>query len=146
MKGARAVLIRLLHKAAARLLCINYWAGRMDVYISYTFREEGWSGSIALGMCQDTLSMLQAFEALWQWRPRYDRPTQVAITLYELTPNGSATLPLFNAEQRRIVLSRTIDRLNHRFGPDAVYFGGMHGMTKTAPTRISFNQIPDFEM
>jgi DNA polymerase-4 len=142
-EGARAVLMRLLHKVAARLRRINYWAGQMEVYLSYTFREEGWSGSVALGMCQDTQSMIEAFEALWRWRPRGGTPTQVAITLYELTSNASATLPLLAHEQRRIRLSRTVDRLNNQFGPDTVYFGGMHGMTEAAPTRISFSQIPD---
>jgi DNA polymerase-4 len=143
-QGARAVLIRLIHKIGARLRRINYWAGRMEVYVSFTFREEGWSGSIALGLCQDTQTMIEAFDALWRWQPNCGRPTQVAVTLYELVPNCSASLPLFPAEQRRLKLARTLDRLNSRFGPDTIYFGGMHGMTSAAPTRIAFNQIPDF--
>ena len=143
-QGAQAVLMRMLHKVAARLRRIRHWAGRLEVYVSYTFREEGWSGSVALGMCQDTQTMIEAFESLWCWRPQGDRPTQVAITLYELVPDSSATLPLIAAERRRVNLSRTLDRLNSRFGPDTVYFGGMHGMAQAAPTRIVFNQIPEF--
>jgi hypothetical protein len=41
-------------------------------------------------------------------------------------------------------LSRTLDQLNKRYGADKVYFAGMHGMASAAPTRIAFNQIPDF--
>jgi DNA polymerase-4 len=141
-QGARAVLIRMIHKVGDRLRRINYWAGQMEVYVSYTFREEGWSASIALGMCQDTQTMIEAFNSLWRWQPNCGRPTQVAVTLYDLVSNGSASSPLFPPEQRRLNLARTLDRLNSRFGPDTIYFGGMHGMASAAPTRIAFNQIP----
>jgi DNA polymerase-4 len=142
-QGARAVLIRLIHKIGARLRRINYWADRMEVYVSYTFREEGWSGSVALGLCQDTQTMIEAFNALWRWQPNCGRPTQVAVTLYDLVSNRSASAPLFPAAQRRLNLARTLDRLNNRFGQDTIYFGGMHAMESAAPTRIAFNQIPD---
>lgn len=142
-QGARAVLIRLIHKVGARLRRINHWADRMEVYVSFTFREEGWSGSVALGLCQDTQTMIEAFDSLWRWRPRYGSPTQVAITLFDLVSERSAGPPLFPAEQRRLNLARTLDRLNSRFGADTIYFGGMHGMASAAPTRIAFNQIPD---
>lgn len=142
-EGARAVLMRLIHKVAARLRRINYWAGHMEIYISFTFREEGWSGTVALGLCQDTQTMIEAFNELWRYRPKGAQPTQVAVTLYDLVPNGSASPPLFPAAKRRLNLARTLDRLNHRFGPDTVYFGGMHGMAAAAPTRIAFNHIPD---
>jgi DNA polymerase-4 len=142
-QGARAVLMRLIHKIGARLRRINYWADRMEVYVSYTFREEGWSGSVALGLCQDTQTMIEAFNALWRWQPNCGRPTQVAVTLYDLVSNRSASAPLFPAAQRRLNLARTLDRLNSRFGQDTIYFGGMHAMESAAPTRIAFNQIPD---
>ena len=142
-QGSQAVLIRMIHKIGARLRRINYWAGRMEVYVSFTFREEGWSGSIALGLCQDTQTMIEAFHALWRRRPECGRPIQVAVTLYDLVPDRSAGSPLFPAEQRRLNLAQTLDRLNNRFGPDTIYFGGMHGMAGAAPTRIAFNQIPE---
>jgi DNA polymerase-4 len=145
-EGAQAVLVRMIHKVGARLRRINYWARRLEVYFSFTFREEGWKGSIALGLCQDTQSIIEAFHALWRRRPKISRPTQVAVTLYDLVPNCSASPPLFPAEERRLNLARTVDRLNHRFGPDTVYFGGMHGMNGAAPTRIAFNQIPDLAL
>lgn len=123
---------------------MNYWAKRLEVYVSFTFREEGWSGSIALGWCQDTLTMIEAFHELWRRRPVGRRPTQVAVTLYELVPGSSVSLPLFDADERRIALARTVDQLNERFGVNAVYFGGIHEVRQTAPTRIAFNHIPDF--
>ena len=142
--GAYAVLLRLIHKAATRLRYINYYAGRLEVYVSFTFREEGWRGSIALGLCQDTLTIIEAFRDLWRWRPQGDRPTQVAVTLYNLVPDSSISLPLFPAEQQRIALSRTMDQLNHKFGANTIYFGAIHHVQNAAPTRIAFTNIPNF--
>lgn len=151
--GAEAVLVRLIHKAAVRLRDINYWARHLSVYVSYTYREEGWRASVPLGECQDTQTMLEAFAAVWPHRPAGPgRPTQVAVTLYNLTARPSATLPLFASERRRTALSRVLDEVNRRFGPDTLYFGGMHvgpaadgrpaGALDAAPTRIAFGQIP----
>ncbi|HEV8605786.1 MAG TPA: hypothetical protein VGQ99_10495 [Tepidisphaeraceae bacterium] len=142
-QAARAVLIRLIHKVGARLRRINYLAGRMEIYISFTFREEGWSKSVSLGLCQDTQTMLEAFHELWHYRPRPGKPTQVAVTLYDLACEGSASSPLFPAQLRRMNLARTLDQLNSKFGSDMIYFGGMHGMSSAAPTRIAFTQVPE---
>jgi DNA polymerase-4 len=94
-------------------------------------------------MCQDTLTMVEAFHKLWRRRPRHPRPTQVAVTLYDLVPDSSVSLALFPDQRRRLTLSQTMDRLNDKFGANAVYFGGIHAVRNAAPTRIAFTQIPD---
>lgn len=137
------MLIRLIHKSSVRLRRKNYWAGRMEIYISFTYREQGWSGSVALGHCQDTQTMIEAFNDLWQYRPRGDCPTQVAVTLYELASNASSSIPLYPAQRRRTDLARAMDKINTKVGFDKVYFAGMHGLSAAAPTRIAFSQIPD---
>jgi hypothetical protein len=38
-----------------------------------------------------------------------------------------------------------LDELNQRYGQNAVYFGGVHSVLDSAPTRISFSTIPDVE-
>jgi DNA polymerase-4 len=115
----------------------------MEIYISYSFREEGWTAEVPLGTCQDTLSMVQAFCDIWQWRPKGTAPTQVAVTLLNLVPNQNASMPLFSAERNRIRLSRAIDALNEKFGHHTVYFGGMHDALGSAPMRIAFSRVPD---
>ena len=141
--SARAVLVRLIHKAAARLRRAEYWAQHLSVYVSYTFREEGWHGSVSLGLCQDTLTMIEAFGALWPTRPRIGRPTQVGVTLHGLVPHASAEVPMFAFDRRRVELSQLLDRVTARHGSNGLYFAGMHGMLDTAPTRIAFGHIPD---
>ncbi len=142
-EGARGVLIRMIHKVATRLRRLNYWAGRLEVGLSFQFFESGWNASMPLGSCQDTQTMIQAFEALWPLRPGFAAPIKVAVTLHDLVSDRSTSLPLFPAQQRRLNLAKTVDRLNQRFGPDTVYFGAMHESRDAAPTRIAFTQIPE---
>lgn len=142
-KGACEVLLRLIHKAAVRLRNAKCRAGRLEVYVSYSFREEGWSGSVGLGSCQDTLTIIEAFDQLWRCRPSGTRPVQVAVTLYDLVPESTVSLPLFSADRQRLALAQAMDQVNQRFGVNAVYFGGIHDVREAAPTRIAFTQIPD---
>lgn len=125
---------------------MNYWARRLDVHLSFMHQENGWGESVLLGECQDTSTMIEAFNAIWRHSPRNLIPLKVSITLFDLVENSSASEPLFLCEQRRVSLSRTLDRLNQRFGRDTVYFGEMHGMKDAAPTRIAFNHIPVFNI
>lgn len=144
-EGARGVLLRLIHKAAARLRRMNYWAGRLRIDVTFAFWKGSWSRSAFLGLCQDTLTMIEAFCKIWRSCPRGDAPTHVAVTLYDLVPHTCTSLPLFPEEQRRVALARVMDQLNNRFGPSSVYFAGIHDVRDSAPTRIAFNHIPDFK-
>lgn len=141
--GAHAVLVRLIHKAAAQLRRMNYWAGEMSVYLSFSSRDEGWQKSVSLGQCQDTLTMIEGLERLWPACPRHRRPTQVAVTLYRLVAAHNASQPLFTDLQERRRLAVAMDEVNAIFGGNTIYFGGMHDVRKTAPTRIGFANIPD---
>ena len=143
-EGARAVMVRLIHKAAARLRFIGYYAKRMNVYVSFSYREEGWSCDVQLGLTQSTRLMILAFADLWQRRPR-GTPTQVAVTLHGLVPRGCATLPLFAEEYCDAACDRVFDEANMRFGPQSVYFAAMMAARDTAPTRISFTHVPNLE-
>jgi DNA polymerase-4 len=139
--GAYAVLLRLIYKAAARLRSLNHWARHIEIYISYSYREEGWRATLPLGLCQDTPTMTDALSTLWPHRPP-GTPTQVAVTLFNLVPSHSATLPLFPEEQRRLRLSQTIDRAKDLHGHNTLYPASLHHHLDSAPTRIAFTQIP----
>ncbi len=139
--AARAVMVRMIHKAAFRLRKLNYWARQMRIDVDY-LHQPSWKQRAGLGMCQDTLTMLEVFDTMWPQRPP-GAPFKLGITLENLVPNASAPLPLFAGERRRIQLSQVMDRLNLRYGPHTVYFAGMYGAQDSAPTRISFTSIPD---
>ena len=139
--GAHAVLVHLIHKASERLRRIGYWAGRMEVGLEFYDRPP-WAVHARLGVCRDTLTMLEEFAALWSRRPRR-RPMGVGVTLSDLVADGSAALPLFPEDQRRVRLAEVVDAVNARFGPLTLYFGAMHAARDAVPTRIAYTCIPE---
>ncbi|CAN5602780.1 DNA polymerase IV [soil metagenome] len=141
-EGAKAVLVRLVHKAAARLRKLGYWAGGMSVRLSYTRREK-WKSSTPLPPCQDTQTMIQALSKLWKRCPEADNPLKVSVVFHDLVDDACRTPPLFVEDPRKSELTRAMDTINGRFGANAVYLAAMHRSVHTAPSRIAFTRIPD---
>lgn len=147
-QGAHAMMTRLLHKAAYRLRHHGYFAHHLHASVRY---ESGlrWGDDIALPACQDTQTILEHFQSIWERRPFYLRdhaehaPKKVSITLTQLTPSGATAGLLFPAAQRRQDLAHAIDRLNLRYGRDTVYFAGMHQCRHRMDEKIAFGRIPD---
>lgn len=140
--GAKAVLVRLVHKAAARLRSLGYWARGMAVGLSYIDKQK-WKASTSLDQCQDTQTMVQALSALLKGCPSGHTPLKVSVVLYDLVHETSMTPLLFYEDSRRFELTRAMDVVNGRFGANAVYLAAMHDSLETAPSRISFTHIPD---
>ncbi len=141
-EGAYAVARKLLHKAAARLRKMNYWTSSISVFIKFIGAEE-WSDKLRLVECQDTMTLLEALQKLWETCPP-GKPLAVGVTLLDLVPAHLHNLSFFD-DRKREKLSRAIDSLNAKYGRDAVYLGGIHDVKNAAPTRIAFNSIPDFD-
>jgi len=142
--GAHGVLSRLIHKAAARLRTIDYWAGALAVGVRYDTGHT-WDAGRKLPRCQDTLNLLRAFGRMWEDRPPVGQPLQVWMVLSDLVPARSATPSLFEFDRQVTDLSHAMDRVNRLFGKHTVRFGTAVGSEETAPTRIAFNQIPEFD-
>lgn len=140
--GSRGVMVRLIHKACARLRSIGYWAGAMAVGVRYADGVK-WHTARKLPHCQDTLQWLLAFGEMWDERPTdVGPPMQVWMALTDLVPASAATPSLFPEDQQATALSHAMDAINRKFGKHAVRFGGIVGAEKTAPMRIPFNHIP----
>jgi DNA polymerase-4 len=139
----RAVLVRLIHKAAFRLRRLKYLASRMDVKVRYFSRDTRWKRTVKIGKKSDTHAMIEAFSAIWPERPRGLTPLSVSVTLYELTPSGESAYPLFAAELKQDKLAHAVDEINERYGMNSIYYGPMHGASESAPLRIAFTSIPD---
>ena len=65
---------------------------------------------------------------------------------FKLVPAQAMTLPLFPEDRLRERLAKAMDSINARFGQNTVYFAEIHKVRQSAPTRISFTQIPDFSV
>lgn len=148
-EGAYGVLMRLLHKAAARLRKIGYWCGAISVGASFVGNDFDnsvwWEESTRVPRCHDTPALVAAATKLWEQRPRGLMPFKISTVLSELVPARSATPSLFDEDRQGEDISHAMDTVNAEFGASVVYLGAMFGMRDAAPTRIAFTQIPDFD-
>lgn len=162
---ARAVALRLMHKAAARMRTLGYAAGRMSISVALDTRPGNQSGYSTVGHapgwgskfqswhddctfeggCTDSFEFTRRFDELWTRRPP-GRLKQVGVTFSDLVLQGDSTLPLFAQERRHTELSRVMDQINTRFGKHAVYAGAMHDARESAKGGIAFTYIPDITL
>ena len=143
--NALAVLHRLLQKACMRLRKDAYQAGGMQVTVRF-LGSERWGETMSFAGTSDTLKLTAALLKLWKKRPEAKRaPLAVGVTLIHLTQEKDQTLPLFERDAKVTAFHAAIDKLNARYGNNTVYFGGAHAALDSAPARIAFTHIPDYE-
>ena len=150
--GAKAVLHRLLQKAAMRMRSYDLLTSHISVKIKFRhsktkdiarfYNESGISAT------DDTRRLTDALEALFEGLPRAcqnNDPIAVGVNFTALSNANEAAYDLFtekpNANEAK--LNKTLDILNLKYGKNTVYFAGAHDALKDAPMRIAFNHIPD---
>lgn len=140
---AYAVLNRLTQKAAMRLRKANFYAGRLSIGVKYLDGTR-WDTDMKLVDTQDTMAFLHALERLWSKRPK-DRRTilQVGMVYSDFVSEANHTGSLFASEDKSKSLYSTLDKLNTRFGKQAVYFASAHKARDRGGLHIAFNHIPD---
>jgi DNA polymerase IV len=143
-EGAKTVLLRLIHKAGARLRRINYWTGAVALSVSYR-DAPSFHAERRIDRCQDTLTLIEALVPLWERRPP-GPPLKVGIVLGELSMQQETAMPLFPEDRDRVALAKAMDEVNGKFGAHSVYFGGMFGAQHAAPRRIAFTSIPSLHV
>ena len=149
---ARLVTRRLLAKAATRLRRMESRAGQLTLSVKGEDRTK-WSHGVRLPHVMDSFTLLAALDRLWtrmlaEFASR--RFLQVAVTLSELTEAQAVQLGLFDAgidarvEARRLALSNAMDKMNARFGRDAVTVGhDARGAVRSSGPKIAFTRIPE---
>ncbi len=144
-EDAAAILNRLVQKAAMRLRKAGYHAGRMSVGVKYIDGTH-WDAEMKLVDTQDTMAFLHVLERLWAKRPKNRRTLlQVYMAFSDFVSEAGHTGSLFAAEDRSKALYETLDKLNVRFGRQAVYFASAHKARDRGGMHIAFNHIPDPE-
>ncbi len=142
---AAAILNRLVQKAAMRLRKSGHYAARIAIGLKYLDGTR-WDADMRLVDTQDTVAFLHALERLWAGRPKHRRTIlQVGMAFSDLVPEEGHTGSLFAAESKSKSLYETLDRLNARFGRQAVYFASAHAARDRGGMHIAFNHIPDPE-
>jgi DNA polymerase-4 len=156
-EGARAVLHRLVQKAAMRLRKQGFFARSMSVQVrcrsAYSAQASGerW---VEVGETQDTAFLLHTLDMLWQsGLHALTRPVAVGVQLHGLVPAAQHTPDLFESTtaatnrpaRDRSRLLAAVDALNRTHGKNTVYFASAHAGRDHAPMRIAFNRIPDLD-
>jgi DNA polymerase-4 len=140
---AFAVLNRLTQKAAMRLRKAGFYAGRLWIGLKYLDGSH-WHAEMRLVDTQDTMTFLHALDKLWAGRPRDARTIlKVGMAYSDFVSEGGHTGSLFAAEGKSKSLYSTLDKLNARFGKQAVYFASAHKARDRGGLHIAFNHIPD---
>ncbi len=164
VEAARLVTRRLAMKTASRLRAKDLCARLMVLHVRFEADANGvrgkWNTSIKLPATQDSFRILAALDEIWprlyavaQARPGGFRLRMVGVTLANLSPVEGEQGSLFerldpNHELARAVrteaLSRAMDRINTRFGRNAVMLGPQTGgRADRIGTNIAFGRIPD---
>jgi len=153
------VVQKLLQTAAANLRKVNMWAGGIGVYVEFVRSRYSevdgapnrkpvapWKAQLRFCECRDTFTLQRHLSRLWETCPKTPR-LQVGVWLFNLVPDELHTMSLFddNDDERQQRLSRVVDELNQRFGKSAVYFANIQSVLDAAPTRISFNSVPELD-
>lgn len=125
----------------------RFGGGRVKAVTRHTsgIQGTGWGMEARFRSAQDTLTLLGVLRGIWEKRPageEFARPFYVGVVLRELIPKSERQAELFAEPGNRADLSKTMDRLNLKFGHTTVHFAGMLPARESAPTRIAFTQIP----
>ena len=150
--GAKAVLHRLLQKAAMRMRSYDLLTAHISIKIKFrdakTKQLARFNNESGISATDNTLALTDALEALFKALPSaYEKcdPIAVGVNFTALSNVQDAAYDLFaekpSASEKK--LNKALDILNLKYGKNTVYFAGAHDALKDAPMRIAFNHIPD---
>jgi DNA polymerase-4 len=135
---SRAVLLRLTHKACARLRSEGLWATQMT--ISVTGRIRSWHAESRLAPTQDAITLAPIIERLWATRD-FSQPTKVGITFHGLKKSPDTTPSLFEEETKDLAeLGHAVDEVNNKFGKNSVFLASIEKARNSASEKIAFNK------
>jgi DNA polymerase-4 len=138
---ARLILLRLVHKAAARLRHLQHWAGSIAVYVDFT-DGRSWEESHRIVPCQDTPTLLRLADQLWSRCPPMT-PLRVGTTFSHLAHERNLPRQLFEEDRKLVRLSRVLDQVNRRLKGCELYCAAIHGAQRNTGAAIAFTYIPD---
>ena len=150
--GAKAVLHRLLQKAAMRMRSYDLLTSHISVKIKLRHRKTNAStrfyNESAITATDNSLKLTESLETLLQAFANIDAdfdPIAVGINFAKLSNANEYVDDLFaqkpSATEKK--LNKALDILNLKYGKNTVYFAGAHSALASAPMRIAFNYVPD---
>ncbi len=144
--GARAMLERLVYKAALRLRREGWECGEMHITVksSRDVMQPSWSVMARFPSTQEVRTLLDVWRMMWRERARaLSHPFAVAVDLCRLLAHSDPRLPLFAPDPREQALSRLLDQVSKRHGAKALWFGSAQAALSEDVPRIAFQSLPD---
>ncbi|MBS1724609.1 MAG: DNA polymerase [Armatimonadetes bacterium] len=135
-KGCRDVLLRLAHKAAARLRSKGLWATHMGIRVSG--RQE-WHAHCSLPPTQDSMTVTERVLEMWERRD-YRDPLSVGVVFSGLLQPEEVTPSLFDDTVGRARLSQAVDLMNQKFGKNSIFLASLDKTKDKAGEKIAFNK------
>lgn len=162
VEPARLTARRLALKATSRLRRKSYRSRLLILHARFEDDKSSWRASRKLPATQDSFAVLAALEALFpklieagKRRPGDFQIRMIGVALAEIEPVTGEQDSLFGLldpndplarETRTLSLSRAMDRINERFGRNAVSLGPLLGSRiDRVGTKIAFGRIPDLD-
>ncbi|MEZ5162354.1 MAG: hypothetical protein R2688_01125 [Fimbriimonadaceae bacterium] len=136
-EGCRAILLRLIHKACARLRASGFWALRVDFFVSG--QGESWSAGFPLDPTQDTHAIMEKFFEAWPTRT-FTKPIKVGVNFPHLKKTGTVTPSLFEVPRDTAHIGPAVDTINQKYGKNTIYLASIHRSKDEATEKIAFNK------
>ena len=160
VESARLTARRLALKAGSRLRRKGYRARLLILHARWEDDKSSWRASIKLPATEDSFVILSRLDALFPrlrdaGRARHGefRLRMIGVTLAEIEPVAGEQASLWAhlnpedplaRETRGLQLSRAMDRINERWGRNAVSVGPLNGgRLDRVGTKIAFGRIPE---
>lgn len=134
---ARRVLSKLAEKCAARLRSQRFYAQGISVGISY-LGGSGFFKKKKLDLVSDSSNIQKAAFSLYDSINIYKPPLKIAVTLFDLAKTQNEQISLFLENEKSKEISKTMDKINDRYGSDTIYPASMFDVDDAAPDRIPF--------
>jgi DNA polymerase-4 len=136
-EGCRDILLRLMHKAGARLRAENLRARCMTVHVHGY--KKSWETRIKLPNTQDSVVMTDLFREHWCKRS-FDSPRSVGVTFHDLSEVQEYTPSLFDNLDDRARMNQAVDRVNQKYGKNTIYLAALDGVKDRASEKIAFQK------
>jgi DNA polymerase-4 len=136
-EGCRDMLLRLMHKAAARLRAENLRASVMSVFVQGF--SKSWDAKIRIPSTQDSIVMTEHFLRVWPER-EFEKPRSVGIAFYDLVDSIEYTPSLFDPLDDRKKMNQAVDQVNAKFGKNSIYLAALNRVKDRAGEKIAFNK------
>ncbi len=152
VEGAKAVLHRLLQKAAMRMRSYDLLTSHISIKIKLRHRKTKEAARFynesAITATDNSLKLTESLETLLHGFTTIDTnfdPIAVGVNFGRLINANEYMDDLFaekpSASEKK--LNKALDILNLKYGKNTVYFAGAHSALASAPMRIAFNYVPD---